>query len=146
MKMKRMLSFVLVLIMVLGVLPGGILNLHRASAVQEQPEPMTLKIDFKDFAIKASKQSWWADLGAGANEMTKYAGSTAYNQEMTAQQTAAYDSLLAWQKENFDWSIDETNSKFKVAGAAKVLHFNSDPGVPWGVAYRSMFQSIVVCC
>jgi len=62
--MKRLLSLLLVVIMLLGVLPASVFA-AEVETTNEAAEEVTLdpiEIDFKDFAKKASKQDWWDAL------------------------------------------------------------------------------------
>ena len=53
---RRMLSFILVLVMVLGMLPAAF------AAEEEQAQSIT--VDFAEFVREASKQDFWDDFAA----------------------------------------------------------------------------------
>ena len=140
--MKRMLSMLLVALMILSVIPGGIFDSTEAQAAQTVTAPTTLKIDFKETAMKVAQQSWWKDMRIGSNDTTRSVGCVVYNTAMTATQQQAYDSLRAWLQENENWNINETNSILSAGYNVKAVFFNADPNVPWGICYRPYFHSM----
>ena len=89
-------------------------------------------MDFKGFARDLRSQSFWNAFRNAADEKTKYVGTMNYYDALTAEEKAAYDEMIAWSKENFDWYIDESLSLLSVSGAFKRMYINGEDDVPWG--------------
>ncbi|MBQ9967413.1 MAG: Ig-like domain-containing protein, partial [Oscillospiraceae bacterium] len=95
-------------------------------------EMAPIVMDFKDFAKQAQQQSFWKEFRNAVDENTKYVGTLNYYDVLSTEEKAAYNEMLAWNKENFDWYIDEGLSMYSVTGAFKRLYINGQDDVPWG--------------
>ena len=139
--MKRLLSAILVLVMVLGVVPGGVFTGTKAQAAEA--ESTTVVCDFKDFAMESaaaaedSADHWWNQLRAGGDDYSKIVGCD-YAQTMTniAAYNGAENSMLAALKDE-NWTINETESVLTNAYFAKKVWLNADSEVEWGLALNS---------
>jgi len=120
--MKRLVSWLLVLVMLLGILPAGVI----AAPEQEQQGGMQpIVIDFKEFARKAAKQPWWKDLRSTNIDGIKRIGSEGGSDVMSETELAAYNSMLDYLSENEVWSIDEETVSFKRAANAMLLYLDN---------------------
>jgi len=89
--LKRMLSMLLVLVMVLGFMPGGLFGTSEALAAEADKETNeSFVIDFKEFAKEASQQDWWDRLPAGKDANTKLVGCEGSNDPMTTDEKETY--------------------------------------------------------
>ncbi|MBP3633194.1 MAG: hypothetical protein J6J43_01315, partial [Oscillospiraceae bacterium] len=96
-----------------------------------------LTIDFMAFAAAASEQTWWAGLyDPVADDGIKQYGYIG----MTDDTTAAYNAMVAWQKENLCWSIN-ASSDFTNSGRAKNLYINSNEDAAWGVGFSTYYRT-----
>ena len=110
---KRILSLLLAIVMVLGMVPVF------AMAEEATTEPIT--IDFKQFAADASTQTWWEALPQGSDGTTRWIGASnsgGMGFDWTEAGLAAYDSMLQFMKDNYDWYLDESVTKLKNATMA----------------------------
>ena len=101
-------------------------------------------IDFKQAAIDASKQAFWADLKdstgtAGGRYTTKFMGYQS-RAGMNATQKAAYFSLIDYLWENHGWTIVEETSFLTTYQVNKGVWFNANEmpeETDWGMTYQS---------
>ena len=131
---KRVLSLLLAVVMVLGLMPVF-------AMAEEATTEKSIVIDFKESAKKASEQDFWANLkdAAGAKYTTKYVGYKG-KVAMTADQTAAYNSLREYLWENHGWTIDEATSYLTTYQSNKGVWFNANDMAEtedWGITYLS---------
>ncbi len=54
---KRIISFILVMVMVLGMLPVSFAAAEPAAQAEERAD--TIKIDFQALGAELAQQSWW---------------------------------------------------------------------------------------
>ena len=130
---KRMVVCLLMLAMVLGMMPAGILTVEAAGT----PEPFTL--DFKEFSRQAQKQSFWQGLHPAANEDTVYIGKLMNNTVISKTEIEAYEQLIDWGMDTFGWTIDEETSGF--TDFWKRLYFNGQDHVPWGFCMYTYYHA-----
>jgi len=128
---KRILSLLLAIVMVLGMMPVF------AMAEEATTEAAVYTIDFKQFAKDASTQDWWSTLAAAADDNTKYVGLYDGKHAWTETEQAAYDSMIAYQKANYDWYIDEAGTGLKTASSTKGIYLNCADNVTWGASFYS---------
>ncbi|MBP3633763.1 MAG: Ig-like domain-containing protein, partial [Oscillospiraceae bacterium] len=137
--MKRMLSLLLAVIMILGVLPVSL-------AAEAEPETVNaIEIDFKEFAKEAAKQDFWQVLDTITTSdgyETKIIGNYVNTQgtNMTAETKAAYDEMRTWMAQTQDWVIDEERSSFKDMGGNR-LYLCADEDVAWGVCHNVYYYN-----
>ncbi|MBP3634358.1 MAG: Ig-like domain-containing protein, partial [Oscillospiraceae bacterium] len=139
---ERLLSVLLVLVMVLGFVPGGVLTSAKVQAAEAE-EGAVVVYDFKAFAEKSAaaaeddKAHWWNLLPAGGDDYTKVAGCV-YAQAMqnpTAYNGSSNSMLAALADEN--WAIDDATTVLTNSYYAKRIWLNADPEVEWGMALCS---------
>ncbi|MBP3634524.1 MAG: heparinase II/III family protein, partial [Oscillospiraceae bacterium] len=140
--LKRALSLLLVLVMLLGVLPGGLFPVTEVSAAKaEEEEAVSYEIDFKEFAKTASQQDWWANLPAGKDANTVLVGCEGSNDPMTADEKAAFADMQAYLAENEIWNIDDTVSGLTNQYWNKRLYFNTSDDVEWGMLFFPIYHA-----
>ncbi|MBQ9968659.1 MAG: Ig-like domain-containing protein, partial [Oscillospiraceae bacterium] len=125
---QKLVSFILVVVMLLGLVPAGFVTVPQAQAAEAQEASDTIKIDFKELAQELADQDWWQGL-----EM----GSSADSIKPSAESNAQYAALLEYLSENKDWTINDTVSKVaSPAQSAKKLFFNTaHPEWDWAFRY-----------
>ena len=140
--MKRLVSLLLVLVMLLGVLPTGLLSVTTAAAAESAKEaPSSYEIDFKKFAKEASEQDWWDRLPAGKDANTKLVGCEGSNDPMTADEKAAYAEMQEYLTENEIWNIDNGVSGLTNQYWNKRLYFNNSDSVEWGMLFFPIYHA-----
>ncbi|MBP3633553.1 MAG: Ig-like domain-containing protein [Oscillospiraceae bacterium] len=140
--LKGMIKKVLlpVLLTVLCVLSCSMSDSAVVSAASS--ESASVKLDFKEFAIAASEQDWWADLQPAADSNTMYIGCKSYGVEMSSEVTAAYEQMRTFTKERFGWWIDESACRFSNTYFMKQLYINCAKDIPWGISHYPTYLSL----
>ena len=125
---QKLVSFILVVVMLLGLVPAGFVTVPQAQAAESQEASDTIKIDFKELAQELADQDWWQGL-----EM----GSSADSIKPSTESNAQYAALLEYLSENKDWTINDTVSKVanpaqsaKKLFAVDILILAEGEGVP----------------
>ena len=122
MKNKHILSVLLVIVLM-------IISFSAVSAAQPQTD--SIRLDFKEFAMAASEEPWWSDLGEALHEDIKYVGCINYKETMPESMQTAYDAMLEWSQSRSFWTIDAEQTDLSNPWYWKVLYLNADPGQAW---------------
>ena len=131
MKNKHILSVLLVIVLM-------IISFSAVSAAQPQTD--SIRLDFKEFAMAASEEPWWSDLGEALHEDIKYVGCINYKETMPESMQTAYDAMLEWSQSRSFWTIDAEQTDLSNPWYWKVLYLNADPGQAWGICLRPRFH------
>ena len=149
---KKLLSLLLVLIMVFGILPTGLIAPAGAAEVTEaakaaaptRAEAAPIRIDFEGFAKDAAKQDWWDDLKVSNTAGVKLIGSKINSDIMTDEQKSAYDAMQAYLQENDVWWIKEEETQLANNNYCKRLYLDASGSDATGVRfYAYLFASQV---
>ncbi|MBP3633418.1 MAG: hypothetical protein J6J43_02465, partial [Oscillospiraceae bacterium] len=164
--MKKTISLLLAVFMVLGMLPMTVLAEEAAACTHaattetvadngdgthnktvvcddcgETVALDTILIDFKSDFADASSQTFWESLPtatlANGGE-TKRVGSV-YNGVLEEGSADAFRSLDSWLAENKDWSFDDTTVKHVTGKSGQKLYFNTDDDTLWGLSHNGYF-------
>ena len=106
------------------------------------PDRKDISMDFKAVAKEMAKQDFWSALPSftmanGAE--ARYVGGK-YGSSLTAEQAAAYDSLLAWLDETYGWTVDDGFATFKSSSGGRLI-FCADDSVAWGFSHNSYYTN-----
>ncbi len=113
---------------------------YLESGLVDDGRVSSLRIDFKEFAQKASQQSWWNEIGDTTDENVKVFGTTSASQNLGSRKDA-YNEMLQYLAENECWTINEAQSQFSNPAAVKRLFIDNSAN-PFGLRfYTSKFSS-----
>ena len=139
----KVLSVLLVLVMVLGVVPAGMIATDAVpmAAAAGATQAESVKIDFIDFAKRASQQSWWSNLRASDTDGIRVVGS-GYNTTVTTKEYNAYKSLNSFAAQD-GWKILEGDVAFNNKLNGRKIFFNSDTenNGDYGIRFYPMVDS-----
>ncbi|MBP3634579.1 MAG: hypothetical protein J6J43_08415, partial [Oscillospiraceae bacterium] len=100
-------------------------------------------IDFKADLQKAAEQDFWAVLPtvqtANGYTATRLGGER-YSVSMTADEEAAYDSLVAWLADNAAWTFNNANGTMK-GSSGKRLYMTTDENLAWAMALNTYYYN-----
>ncbi|MBP3633582.1 MAG: Ig-like domain-containing protein, partial [Oscillospiraceae bacterium] len=137
---KRSVSLFLVLLMIFSMLPAGAVTASAQEA--DAPAAEAVVIDFKQFAKEAAQQDWYDDLATVETldgYETKRASGVTRGTAMTADQRAAYDSMMTWMAQTQPWTINNDVSNF-TGGGGNRLYLCPDDDVSWGISHNTYYR------
>ncbi|MBP3633185.1 MAG: Ig-like domain-containing protein, partial [Oscillospiraceae bacterium] len=129
---QRLISFLLALVMLLGLLPVGAVPVLQAQAAKADPAFDTLKIDFEALAEDIASESWWQGLPMGSK--TK-------ENPPTEEGNAQYAALLDYLEENECWTINETATGISTSVHPKMIFLDTQDQYDWALRYYPLWIS-----
>ena len=120
---SKLLSALLVMVMVLGMVPAGMVSVAEASEITEAG---AIKIDFIDFArtLKEDRPDIWNALRSTSVDGIKMIGN-GYSESSTDAEYNAFQAIQSYLDAEGVWNIEEGDHTFKQKSAGRKIYLNT---------------------